>query len=61
MRLTNHAFEIMRAEVSKCANQTPGLGQVQQQIVLKRLERLRLQQGNLAPLKIFFPTLVKPC
>lgn len=51
MRLTNHAFEIMRAEVSKCAHQAQSLGQVQQQIVLKRLERLRLQQGNLATLE----------
>ncbi|WP_449416653.1 hypothetical protein [Phormidium nigroviride] len=47
-RLTNRAFDILRAEVDRCAAAESFGGQVQQQIVMKRLEKLRSQSGNFA-------------
>lgn len=43
-RLTHRAFEILRAEVNKCAGNDLAF-QVQREIVLKRLQRLRSQDG----------------
>lgn len=61
-RLTNRAFDILQAEVNKCAAAEIGGGQVQKQFVMKRLEKLRLQQGTFATaeelrdtVKDFFP------
>lgn len=47
-RLTNRAFDILRAEVDRCAAAESFGGQVQQQIVMKRLEKLRSQSGTFA-------------
>lgn len=44
-RLNNRAFKILRAEVEKLAGNDP-LVQVQRDIVLKRLQRLRSQNGS---------------
>lgn len=44
-RLNNRAFEILRAEVQNCGSDSP-IGQVERQIVLKRLEKLRMQKGT---------------
>jgi hypothetical protein len=47
-RLTDRAFEILRAEVDKCAAADGIAGEVYQKIVLKRLEKLRSQNGTFA-------------
>ncbi|HLO52252.1 MAG TPA: hypothetical protein VK211_27880 [Kamptonema sp.] len=47
-RLTNRAFDILRAEVDRCAAAEAFGGQVQRQMVMKRLEKLRLQSGTFA-------------
>jgi hypothetical protein len=47
-RLTHRAFDILQAEVKKCAAAEIGGAQVQRQIVMKRLEKLRLQEGTFA-------------
>ncbi|MGL5063596.1 MAG: hypothetical protein ACRC62_26735 [Microcoleus sp.] len=47
-RLTNRAFEILRVEVEKCAAAEGIAGEVYQKIVMKRLERLRSQNGTFA-------------
>lgn len=44
-RLNSCAFEILRTEIQKCAGNDFAL-QVQQEIVLRRLERLRSQGGS---------------
>ena len=50
MRLNHRAFEILRAEVQKCSS--PDLaGQVQRDIVLKRLNKLHSSPGEPATLK----------
>lgn len=49
-RLNDHAFEILRAEVQKYSG-AEELLQVQQDIVLKRLEKLRSLQGSPASLE----------
>ncbi|MBE9229864.1 hypothetical protein IQ264_31155 [Phormidium sp. LEGE 05292] len=46
-RLNDRAWKILRAEVEKCAGKD-ALLQVQRDIVFKRLNRLREQDGNLA-------------
>ncbi|MFB2833606.1 hypothetical protein [Floridanema evergladense] len=46
-RLTDRAGKILRAEVEKCVGKDTLL-QVQRDIILKRLNRLREQDGNLA-------------
>lgn len=46
-RLNNRAFEILRAEVFKCAGNDTA-GKVQRDIALKRLEKLRMQDGSMA-------------
>lgn len=43
-RLNSRAFEILNAEIQRCSTNDIA-GQVQQGIALKRLEKLRLQQG----------------
>jgi hypothetical protein len=43
-RLNNRAFNILRAELSNCCTNNP-LSQAEKQIALKRLERLRQQEG----------------
>ncbi|MBD1900209.1 hypothetical protein NDI44_15475 [Trichocoleus sp. DQ-A3] len=48
-RLNNRAFQILRAEVKNCSANDP-LSQTEQEIVLRRLERLRLQKGSPASL-----------
>ncbi len=45
-RLNDRAFEILKAEVQKCAAANGGAGKIQKEIVMKRLERLRQEQGN---------------
>lgn len=50
IRLNDRAFEILRAEVQKCS-QADLAGQVQRDIVLKRLEKLRSSKGSLASLE----------
>ncbi len=49
-RLSDRAFKILRAEVYKCAGNGIAAG-VQQNIVLKRLERLHSSQGSPASLE----------
>jgi hypothetical protein len=44
-RLTKQALEILRAEVQKCSS-SDAVGQVEKQIVIKRLEKLRLEKGS---------------
>lgn len=44
-RLNNKAFEILNAELQRCNTNDAG-SRVQQQIILKRLEKLRLQTGT---------------
>ncbi len=55
-RLNNCAWEILHAEVRKCAIGVAG--QVQQGIVLKRLEKLRLQEGLPASLEELRQTVI---
>jgi hypothetical protein len=47
-RLTDRAFEILRAEVEKCAATEDLAGDVYRKIVIKRLEKLRSQDGTFA-------------
>ena len=47
-RLTDRAFEILRAEVDKCAAADTLAGEVYQRMVIKRLEKLRSQNGTFA-------------
>lgn len=49
-RLNNRAFNILLAELKNCAGQD-GTQKIQQQIVLKRLEKLRLTSGQPASLE----------
>jgi hypothetical protein len=49
-RLNDRAFEILRAELQKCSG-AEKLVQVQRDIVLKRLEKLRCSQGSPASLE----------
>lgn len=49
-RLNHRAFEILRAEIQKCSSFDIA-GQVQQDIVLKRLEKLRSSKGQPASLE----------
>ncbi len=44
-RLNQRAFDLLKAEIERLANQDP-VGKVQQEIALKRLQRLRTQQGE---------------
>lgn len=44
-RLNNRAFEILRAEIQKCAEDDP-LSQLEQNLVLKELQLLQSQQGS---------------
>lgn len=44
-RLNNRAFEILRVEVDRCAAAEGFGGRVQQQLLIKRLERMRSQDG----------------
>lgn len=45
-RLNDRAFEILRAEVKKCSAANGIAGKTQKEIVMKRLERLRQEQGK---------------
>lgn len=56
-RLNDRAFEILRAEVHKCSG-AEKLVQVQRDIVLKRLEKLRSSQGSPASLEELRDTVV---
>lgn len=47
-RLTNRAFEILQAEVEKCAAAEGIAGEVYRKMVMRRLEKLRSQNGNFA-------------
>jgi hypothetical protein len=47
-RLTDRAFEILLAEVEKCAAAEGIAGEVYRKIVMKRLEKLRSQNGTFA-------------
>ncbi|MCU0544007.1 MAG: hypothetical protein MUE44_17840 [Oscillatoriaceae cyanobacterium Prado104] len=47
-RLTNRAFEILRAEVDKCAAAEGIAGEVYRKMVMRRLEKLRSQDGTFA-------------
>jgi hypothetical protein len=47
-RLTDRAFDILRAEVDKCAAEDALAGGVYRKMVLKRLEKLRSQNGTFA-------------
>ncbi|MFH7027851.1 MAG: hypothetical protein ACHBN1_21260 [Heteroscytonema crispum UTEX LB 1556] len=48
-RLNNRAFEILRAEVQKCSGDDE-LSKTERQIVMKRLEKMRLEKGSPAKL-----------
>lgn len=50
-RLTNRAFEILRAELDRCAAAEGITGRVQHQLAIQRLQRLRSQDGPLASLE----------
>jgi hypothetical protein len=47
-RLTDRAFDILRAEVDKCAADDALAGAVYRKMVMKRLEKLRSQNGTFA-------------
>ena len=47
-RLTDRAFDILQAEVDKCAADDALAGAVYRGIVIKRLEKLRSQNGTFA-------------
>ncbi|MBE9186420.1 hypothetical protein IQ270_17455 [Microcoleus sp. LEGE 07076] len=47
-RITDRAFEILRGEVDKCAAQDTVAGAVYRSMVIKRLEKLRSQEGTFA-------------
>jgi hypothetical protein len=47
-RLTDRAFDILQAEVDKCAAEDALAGGVYRKMVLKRLEKLRSQNGTFA-------------
>ena len=47
-RLTDRAFEILRAEVDKCAAADTLAGEVYRRMVIKRLDKLRSQNGTFA-------------
>ena len=47
-RLTDRAFDILRAEVDKCAADDALAGGVYRKMVMKRLEKLRSQNGTFA-------------
>lgn len=49
-RLNNRAFEILQTELQKCTRNDP-VSKVEQEIVLKRLQKLRSQQGLPASLE----------
>ncbi len=49
-RLNNRAFELIRTEVQRCAGDSP-VNKVEQEIVLKRLRKLRSQSGSPASLE----------
>jgi hypothetical protein len=44
-KLNGRAFEILRAEVERCATDNP-IGKTEKQIVMKRLEKLRQEKGS---------------
>jgi hypothetical protein len=48
-RLNNRAFDILRAEVQKCSGDDE-VSKTERQIVMKRLEKLRLEKGSPAKL-----------
>ncbi|NJK74411.1 MAG: hypothetical protein HC786_28390 [Richelia sp. CSU_2_1] len=48
VRLTDRAFEILQTEVEKCAAAEGIAGEVYRKIVMKRLEKLRSQNGTFA-------------
>ena len=48
VRLTDRAFDILRAEVDKCATADGVAGNVYRSMVIKRLEKLRSQNGTFA-------------
>ncbi|MEG3873175.1 MULTISPECIES: hypothetical protein [unclassified Microcoleus] len=50
-RLTDRAFEILRAEVDKCAAADSLAGDVYRRMVIKRLEKLRSQNGTFASIE----------
>jgi len=50
-RLTDRAFEILRAEVDKCAAADGIAGEVYRRMVIKRLEKLRSQNGTFASIE----------
>ncbi|MEG3896815.1 MULTISPECIES: hypothetical protein [unclassified Microcoleus] len=50
-RLTDRAFEILRAEVYKCAAADSLAGDVYRRMVIKRLEKLRSQNGTFASIE----------
>ncbi|MEG3868247.1 hypothetical protein [Microcoleus sp. Z1_B2] len=50
-RLTDRAFEILRAEVDKCAAADSLAGDVFRRMVIKRLEKLRSQNGTFASIE----------
>ncbi|TAD94189.1 MAG: hypothetical protein EAZ78_00645 [Oscillatoriales cyanobacterium] len=50
-RLTDRAFEILRAEVEKCAAADDLAGNVYRSIVIKQLEKMRSQNGTFASIE----------
>jgi tetratricopeptide (TPR) repeat protein len=50
-RLNDRAFEILRAEVEKCAAAESLAGEVYRMMVIKRLEKLRSQNGTFASIE----------
>ena len=50
-RLTDRAFEILRVEVDKCAAADSVAGAVYRSMVIKRLEKLRSQNGTFASIE----------
>lgn len=49
-RLNNRAYQVLRTEIQKCAGDGP-LSQIEQNLVLEELEKLRSQPGSPAALK----------
>ncbi|MEK0182968.1 hypothetical protein WME41_27190, partial [Microcoleus anatoxicus PTRS3] len=50
-RLTDRAFEILRAEVEKCDAADDLAGNVYRSIVIKQLEKMRSQNGTFASIE----------
>ena len=50
-RLTDRAFEILQTEVDKCAAADTVAGEVYRRMVIKRLEKLRSQNGTFASIE----------